>query len=178
MKRLGLAISMLLCACGGASDASLPVGGPLRVEVATTAASPEWLQRSDLAEHTLAAATAAAQQWGGADLRGWKIRFVSHIDDCAAATPAGPVMGCTRHDALTIDLSVDPASPCVEGTALLHEIGHVAIPDDPDHRDPRWASGEFWVGLLGAVEGEAQGSGSACADALASWQLWWRARGG
>ncbi|BDG09133.1 hypothetical protein [Anaeromyxobacter paludicola] len=167
---------LLLAACGGAPAPAISSGAsqPLTVEV-DSAVGPDWLRQPDLPERTLSAASVAAQRWGGADLRDWTVRFVSRIDACGAAE-AGQASGCTRHDQRTIELAVDAASPCVEGTALLHEVGHVAIPDDPDHRDPRWSSPAFWVDLLGAVQAQEAPGATACDEALSVWRIWWKAR--
>ncbi len=165
-------VGLLFAACGGAA-------APLRVEVATAGSAAAWLQQSDLEERTLAVARIAAGRWGGANLDGWTIRFVSDIERCGGATSsAQQIMGCTRHDGMTIDLRVDPRSACVEGTALVHEIGHVAVPNDPVHKDARWSDGQFWYDMLSAVQGEIGRGDALCAQDVAAWQQWWRSKAG
>src|SRR6266536_1360167 len=87
---------------------------------------------------------------------------------CGAEPPDAATMGCTHQDERIIELKVSATSPCVEGTALLHEIGHVALPGDPDHADPRWSSGEFWYALLGAMQDGIGASDPSCAKAIAA----------
>ncbi len=169
---LGASLGLLLAACGSRT-------APFRVEVATAQPPVAWLEDSHLEERTLAVSRVAAGQWGGAELDGWTIRFVADIERCGSATSsAQPIMGCTHHDSMTIELRVDARSPCVEGTALIHEIGHVVVPNDPDHRDPRWSDGGFWYDMLSAVQGEIGGRDALCAEVVAAWQQWWRARAG
>lgn len=172
MKRAWVSLAVLLAACSG------PESSPPRVEVASTEARATWLRDPELEGRTLAVARLAATQWGGADLDGWTVRFVSDIGRCGDVGLADQaIMGCTDQGRRTIDVRIDEASSCVEATALLHEIGHVALPGDRAHSDARWSSGSFWYELLGAVEGEVRRTDVACADEIAAWRLWWRARG-
>lgn len=173
MKAASLPLVMLIAACAGGAPE------PLRVQVATTEARATWLQDPQLESRTLAVARIAARQWGRRDLDGWTVRFVTDVDRCGAASSWDQaIMGCTDPEQRTIDVRVDASSSCVEGTALLHEIGHVALPDDHGHADPRWSSGEFWYEMLGAVEGEIRQGDTACADEIEAWREWWRSRGG
>jgi len=170
MRRSWLPGVLLLAACSGSEPA------PFRVEVATGGASAGWLQDPTLARRTLAAARTAATQWGGADLDGWTVRYVGDIAACGAEPPDAATMGCAHQDERIIELKVSATSPCVEGTALLHEIGHVALPGDPDDADPRWSSGEFWYALLGAMQDGIGANDPSCAKAIAAWRLWWRGK--
>jgi hypothetical protein len=173
MKRVCLSLAVLLAACSPGEPA------PLRVEVATTEARATWLQDPDLEGRTLAVAKIAAEQWGSADLDGWTVRFVTEIERCGTlASGDQAIMGCTDQDRRTIQVRIDAELPCVESTALLHEIGHVALPNDQGHSDPRWSSGQFWYGMLGALEGEIGQSDASCAAEIAAWQRWWGKRGG
>lgn len=162
-----LFLGLLLAACGGAEP-------PLQVVNAAGSPSAAWLEDPNLGARTRTVARIAADRWGGADLDGWTVRFVARIEACGSATSSGlEIVGCTRPRWRTIDVRVDPGSPCVENTALLHEIGHVALPDDPGHLDPRWMSAPFWSALLADVE-RAIGAGDAtCAEDVAAWRLWW-----
>lgn len=171
MRRAWSAVLALLAACSGGEPA------PLRVEVAATGVRATWLQDPGLPERTLAVANIAAQQWGGVDLDGWTIRFVTDLDRCGDLASADQaILGCTEPEQRTIEVRIDGGS-CVEATALLHEIGHVALPADRGHSDPRWSSGRFWRAMLGAVEGEIRKTDTACADDVAEWREWWRGRG-
>ena len=163
-------LGLVLAACG-------PVVPPFRVLDATDSPGAAWLEDANLEERTSAVARIAATRWGGADIEGWTVRFVSEIETCGRATSSGEeIMGCTRPRAKIIDLRADPASPCVEGTAILHEMGHVALPDDPGHSDPRWSSGRFWHELLSDVQRDIEVDDALCAETVAAWQLWWGAQ--
>lgn len=165
-----LAILLGAAACGGAPEA------PLRVEVATSAPAAGWLADSALEDRTRAVARIASERWGGADLDGWTIRFVSEIGACGAASADGSrIQGCTRPSGRVIEVAVDPYSPCVEATALLHEVGHVALPGDAAHADRRWSDGSFWSGMLSQVLAAIAPADAACSQSVTLWRLWWGA---
>lgn len=171
MRSACASLLVVLAACAGGEPP------PLRVEVAATEAGLTRLQGPELERRTLAASAIAARQWGGTDLEGWTVRFVSDIDRCGDLASADrAIKGCTDPERQTIDVSIDATTACVEGTALLHEIGHVALPGDQAHSDARWSSGKFWYEMLGAVEAEIRQTDSACADEIAAWREWWAAR--
>jgi hypothetical protein len=160
-------LCLVLAACGAAAQ-------PFRVVDATDSPGASWVHDADLEERTSAVARIAAAMWGGAEMEGWTVRFVTEIESCGRARSSGEkIMGCTRPREKIIDVRVDPGSPCVEGTAILHELGHVALPDDPEHSDPRWSSGQFWTDLLSDVEREIAEDDPLCAETVAAWQLWW-----
>ncbi len=150
-----------------------PYDGPPRVEVASDGAGASWLSDPRLDERTLGVARVAARCWGGGDLPGWTIRFVGEIGSCGAAPAGESIQGCTRSRDRIVDVRVDPRSPCVEATSLLHEVGHVVLAGDAGHADPRWSDGAFWVSLLAAVGGEIPPDDARCVEAVASWRLWW-----
>jgi hypothetical protein len=160
-------VAALLVSCA-------PYDGPPRVEVATEETGAAWLSDPRLDERTLAVAQVAARCWGGGgDLAGWTIRFVGEIGSCGAAPAGARIQGCTRAGDRIVDVRVDPGSPCVEATSLLHEMGHVVLGGDPGHADPRWSDGEFWSSLLSAVGGEIPPDDARCVEAVAAWRVWW-----
>lgn len=76
---------------------------------------------------------AAARYWGAEDgrvLDGWVLDLWDHSIDTFS-------VGRTHLDAHYIEVDATVA-PCLEATALVHEVGH-AIIGDPNHADPRWS---------------------------------------
>lgn len=135
--RAALAILLASTACGGPIEEAIedPVAG-VRVVLRTSAAfasAPDFQARLD------GTIDVGLAYWGSTRraLDGKTIALVdeAHLQGCDSPT----AIGC--YDGKTLAVSTrDPSLgtfPCVEATALVHELGHAAI-GDPYHRDPRW----------------------------------------
>ena len=133
-------LALLAAACHGPLD--------VRNEAAGDPSAPSWVHDPQLAERTTVAADTAARVWGGSssDLDGWTVVYVAHLIDINSIgkTTGVPILGGG-----TIELDVLVA-PCLEATALAHEIGHVII-GDGDHKDSRWRSPAFNARMVSAL---------------------------
>jgi hypothetical protein len=133
-------LGVLAAACHGPLD--------VRNEAASDPRAPAWVHDPHLAERTTVAADTAARVWGGSssDLDGWTVEYVAHLIDINSIgkTTGVPILGGG-----TIELDVLVA-PCLEATALAHEIGHVII-GDGDHKDSRWRSPIFNAKMVSAL---------------------------
>ena len=129
---------------------------------------PSWLSDPQLTERTSAAADAAARIWGGSaeDLDGWTVRLVgARVESCGGHHLGG--CGCAESASLgggTVRVFPEFA-PCIEGTILAHEVGHVIIGDD-GHTDPRWCDAAFWARAAEALTAKVAPSDDQCAKTL------------
>jgi len=112
---------------------------------------------------------AALEYWGGdwASLHGATVylegsRWVS----CGGTSGS---VGCWDGDIRVSTLDAGQPVPCVEATALVHEVGHAVI-GDPRHMDPRWRDFEQVADLLAGRPGYADGGGAPCALATSVWR--------
>jgi len=100
-----------------------------------------WLTAPDFHERFDRTVEIAKSFWGIDNLGDVTVIFTDH----ACAQYGGGYGGCAyqaRLDPPAWTIEIDPNAPpghgaCIEGTALVHEIGHLAI-RDPRHEDPRW----------------------------------------
>lgn len=147
---------------------ALACRGPLEVR-AVGDDLPAWALTPDLAERVTLAAEAAAVAWGGSpsDLDGYEVTITSEW-----IRGDRYVMGtaCSRFDFLLFhvggDVVVRAIGPCVEATALAHEVGHVVI-GDGDHRDRRWRDLAFWDRMAAAMLEVIPAEDAECRDLLA-----------
>jgi hypothetical protein len=91
---------------------------------------------------SVATAKMAAELWGGdgIDLNGWKLQWMSGDWDCGTFHNAG---GCTLFDSHVIQAVYDSTNDCPEVSSLAHEVGHIILGGDNDHKDPRWQDPAF-----------------------------------
>lgn len=78
----------------------------------------------------------AADYWGHSynSLHGWKIRLIDGAVNCYGSHKSG----CTDWLTMTITLDIRHKAN-IEGSALVHEFGHVILPfGDKWHDDHRW----------------------------------------
>ncbi len=153
--QVAVAVAALLAACGDPCSRDLTT--PMRVEGAE---GPAWT-----APRTSAAASVAARAWGLESTNGLEVAFVSESLTCGGQQAGG----C--YDCGSIRVLVE--GPCVEASALAHELGHAALGGDPGHTDPRWCDDEFWYGLMHELlDLTADGR---CRFAI-MWQMGWQER--
>jgi hypothetical protein len=83
----------------------------------------------------------AGEVWGveaSQVLTGWTIRFCGGWFLCGSGSSAAWTYGCARLDLKLITAAVNPKTGCLPGV-LVHEVGHLVVGGDRDHRDPRFA---------------------------------------
>ncbi len=127
-------------------------GGTVLPKSYAPEAAPLAVQGGDAAE-TRRLLDLAAQAWGGKPQawNGWTVRYTPDTIDAdrngrsVIRKRDGQVVGGQ------MDLQLDPGMKPA-GTALAHEVGHILLGGDPDHRDPRWHSRSFWQKLEKATQ--------------------------
>jgi len=112
---------------------------------------------------------AALDYWGGdwANLHGVTVYLEgSPWVSCGGSSRS---VGCWDGDIRVSTLDAGLPVPCVEATALVHEVGH-AVVGDHGHLDPRWRDFERVVGRLAGRRGYADGGGAECALVASVWR--------
>jgi len=126
-------------------------------------------QQPDFAPRIESTVAAALEYWGGSwsDLNGKSIEFDSaaHVQ-CAGVSAA---VACYDGDIRVSTQDAGTTLPCVEETALVHEVGH-AIIGDPDHTDPRWMDFSTVAAKLRGRQGYGQGRETECPISISMWQ--------
>lgn len=142
MRHITLIASLILAACG-------PTHG---TEVNVPADGPAWTREPDVFAQVERVAGAAAVFWGGSPdmLIGWAITFTNERMACGSSSWA---WGCTEYHDRTIEVALMD-SPCPAGTVLAHEIGHVVVPNDAGHQDPRWRDQKFWYDMADMLKAD------------------------
>jgi hypothetical protein len=123
-----------LPACATTWPGDPEIGG-LALEIQLPQGNADWPLHADLKPRILRTTEIAADYWGLplAAVSGWRLVLTEGLLKCGSNTMAN---GCTTDEDHSITLSANYCI-CIESSALLHEIGHVAI-GDPPHSDPRW----------------------------------------
>jgi len=169
-RALAAAVTLGAAACGGAAEELVdeqPAPG-VRVVLRTTA---PFASAPDLQERLDDTIDVALAYWGGTRgaLEGKTIVLVDepHLEGCDSPT----AIGC--YDGRTLAVSTrDPSLgtfPCVEATALVHELGHAAI-GDPYHRDPRWMQMDEVAQALEGRTGYTRDGVTGCAIYVSVWR--------
>jgi hypothetical protein len=134
VRRLTVAVLLVVSACAPrwAGDPQL-YGMALEVQLAQGNAG--WALRDDLRARVRRVIDLGAGYWGlaPADVAGWRLVLTEGLRECGASATAN---GCTTDDDRTVTVAAN-YTVCIESSALVHELGHVAL-GDPEHRDPRW----------------------------------------
>ena len=146
-RRTLATVALLAAACGGPAPERAALAVTVDGPVAPYA--PDYLAAPDLEAHVVAAATNAAQAWGGGPgaLDGYRVVLEQKPFDCGrAGDEADRIVGCTWANERLIQVLALGAA-CPEATSLAHEVGHAVI-GDAAHRDGRWSDAAFWRGML------------------------------
>lgn len=134
LERLILAVAsvVFIVGCGFTPD---PPGTYFATVRGVDLYAEEGFDTAGLAEETERTIDLALAYWDvpASILIGWRMFFVSEPRECSNLGVRG---GCCEHGPQRITLS--PSLSC--RTYLIpHEIGHIVLPNDRGHADPRWA---------------------------------------
>jgi hypothetical protein len=153
--RLPLLVLLLgLPACAVQWDGDPAIYG-LDLDVALTQHNAAWTVRDDLKPRLRTVVAAAAAYWGIAPeaVAGWRLRLTEGLLECGGSSTAN---GCTTADDRTVTITAN-YFVCIESSTLVHELGHVALGGDSDHRDPRWRDSDalraLWADLHAGLAG-------------------------
>jgi hypothetical protein len=126
---------ILLASCSARWEGDPELHG-LALEIRLTQHNAAWVERDDLKPRLRAVLEASAAYWGIApdDLAGWRLLLTEGLLACGERVDAS---GCTTTGDDTIAVTANYYA-CIESSTLMHEIGHVALGGDEEHRDPRW----------------------------------------
>jgi hypothetical protein len=119
-------------------------GGTVMPKTYAPETAPLAVQGGDAAE-TRRLLDAAVGAWGGKPQtwNGWTVHYTPDVIDAdrngrsVIRKRDGQVIGGQ------MDLQQDRGM-APNATALAHEVGHILLGGDPDHRDARWHSRSFW----------------------------------
>lgn len=164
MTRLCLTVILLaLAACEGAGRR-----GPPAVEVTATLDDDYygWAHAPDVELRVLTTVTVAAAQWGGSErtLEGAVFHVVGRVyEDCGGNVSACDAMASNGDNDVYVSTRLGSGySYCAELTPLAHEVGHIALGGDHDHRDPRWCDLTFWTDMAEALRPAIPASDTQC----------------
>ncbi len=163
---IGLMLVALAAAACGAPTTTEVRG--LQVELDSTA---PFVQSPDFAERLDSTIEAALDYWGGSwsDLDGTTFTLT---DEPYVQCSGAPSLGCYSDGRLSVTTQ-DPSlgtHSCIEGTVLVHEIGHAVI-GDRLHEDPRWMMmDELQARLSGRPGYGEDGSERPCVVYVSVWR--------
>ncbi|HEY3357654.1 MAG TPA: hypothetical protein VGQ83_30660 [Polyangia bacterium] len=129
-----VAVALAASACASAWPADPQIYG-FDLQVAPQC-KQDWPVREDLRPRLRRAVEMAAAFWGiePSAVSGWRLLLNEGLVQCGSDAAA---TGCTTTKDQTVAIAAD-FYRCVESSTLMHEIGHIALDGDPEHRDPRW----------------------------------------
>ena len=123
------------------------------LEIDLTQHNAPWVLANDLKPRTRRVIELGAGFWDVAPdaVSGWRLLLTEGLMRCGSSATS---TGCTTTGDQTVAITVN-FSVCIESSALVHEIGHVALGGDPQHQDRRWqddaALGALWAELHRAL---------------------------
>ncbi len=151
-------------ACGGAPSAFEIHGTTVVVR-----SGAEFTRQADFPSRVEKTVGVALTYWGGTwdDLAGKTISFLGTAGVPCPGKPAA--IGCYDGDIRVSTQDVGAEVPCVEETALVHEIGHAVI-GDRAHDDPRWMDFEALVPELAGLPAYGPHADGTCRIAVDVWR--------
>lgn len=154
------AAALLAAACGGEPR-------PFDVRAELHGATAEWATAPELTPRTAEAVETTAAAWGRPvlDLHDLEIVYTDRLIDCGGKAAVGCARG-GEDGVWRLEVMVYGA-PCLEATTLAHEVGHLVLGGDPQHRDPRWRDRAFWSGVAERLRATSAARDAACAEYLA-----------
>jgi hypothetical protein len=154
VKRLPLALLLLVSSCATRWDGDLALYG-MALDVELPQHNATWVLRDDLKPRIRATIALSAQYWGidPESVAGWRLVLTEGLLHCGSCSTAN---GCTSTGDSTVRITAN-YYVCIESSTLMHEIGHIALGGDSQHRDPRWhddvAIQALWAELHAGLPG-------------------------
>lgn len=144
MKKTLIFLALWQAACAATSDAAVSSGCGWTPDPEIHGAhldnesAQSWTRDPDFKVRLRKTIEAGAEYWGQDPyiLWGWKIQLQDHPVDCGVG---GQNKGCVDWLHVIIKIDATDSLGAIESSALVHEIGHIAMPgSDPYHWDDKW----------------------------------------